>query len=426
LVFNIYDFFIKIRQLKTIVLYSIYDIIIRMAGKFIDFVKSLIPLSDEKRKLFFKLTDYIGESEIKEIKKLLKQNKVEIITKTMDISPQILDNRDYLFIENKTTNSILSNKLSELNKIMLDKKIEESYIDFSKNAINVIPKFIAMSINDYDYIKYAITLQLFSTYDEPVHILLIGDKGVGKTNILRSVTNVNHNTIFGPGNGSLGLGFCVTVKGNNVENGLIANADKGICAIEKINLIKPRDQELLFSAMESGYFDYEDKKSKSYKFNARVRLLACLEPKDDRFVGWTLETLKKQIPVNDEILSKFHLIFMIRKNKESNDHQISKNIIFAKHEKIMSADEKFICDFIENSAKINVEIPGEFDSKIVELVTKIKIDEKKYLVNVSPHLILGIKRMLKASARMRLSKKVNEDDYLLVKQIVLKGLKLYD
>ena len=63
-------------------------------------------------------------------------------------------------------------------------------------------------------VKLACAIQLFS--EEKTHILLLGDPGTGKTDIIRSTSELHPKTSFGLGSGTSGAGLGVTYKGNEM------------------------------------------------------------------------------------------------------------------------------------------------------------------------------------------------------------------
>jgi len=394
-----------------------------MAKKLIDLIRSTIPLSEEKKKILLKFYDFLEKADVSEINSLAKQKKVDLVIKTLDLSPQVMQDRSYPVIIVRAEDKSISEYAIKLNKIVKGKVLENTFKNFSKDAKNIIPKFIAMNIVGLEEVKKAAGVQLFSNFTEPVHILLLGDPGTGKTDILRSASNLHPISSFGLGSGTSGVGLTVTVKGNEVSKGLLPMADKGLCAVDELNLMQERDRASLYNAMEKGFITY-DKGGNHYKFDARVRVIATANPKGDRFVGWTVETLKKQLPFDSALLTRFHLVFLIRKPDIKQFVEISKRILRGDKRKVLTGDERFIRDYVDYAANINVEIPGEFEREIIDFIAEIKQNEKKYLIEVSPRLVLGFIRLAKASARMGLREKVTQEDIDLVKEIVTRGLRL--
>ena len=394
-----------------------------MARKLIDLFRLAMPLPEEKRKLIAALAEHIDSADVKEIAGLVKQKKADIAAGRMNVSPQLLSAAEYPEIVPKADDKQISEYAKKINSIVLGRVRERSYRQFSEKAAETIPRFIGMNIVGLEEIKKAASLQLFSPATEPVHMLLLGDPGTGKTDILRSAAALHPVSSFGLGSGTTGVGLTVTVKGEQVSKGLLPMADKGLCAIDELNLMEDKDRASLYNAMEKGFITY-DKGGKHYKFDARVSVIATANPKGDRFVGWTLETLKRQLPFDSALLTRFHLVFLVRKPDVKQFVEISRRIVRSQKSEAEGGDESFIKGYVAHCQKLDVEIPPSFEHDIVDFVGEIKKNERRYLIEVSPRLVLGFIRLAKASARMRMSRQVNSQDIANVKAVVEHGLKV--
>ena len=146
----------------------------------------------------------------------------------------------------------------------------EKYI-LEGRAVEVVKSAIAPGIQGYDEIKEAIAYQLFggvnktlpdgTTIRGNIHILLIGDPGLGKSQILRSVANLAPRAIFTTGEGSTGAGLTAAVvrteAGFSLEAGALVLADGGIAAIDEFDKMRKEDREKLHEAMEQQSFHPE-------------------------------------------------------------------------------------------------------------------------------------------------------------------------
>jgi DNA replicative helicase MCM subunit Mcm2 (Cdc46/Mcm family) len=390
-----------------------------MTKKLIDLIRLILPLKPNQKEAMIFFRKHVGKKDLRDIKTLLKQKRVSILDSRLDTSPQLVENETAFALH--ADDSKTGDFVSEVNENVKNIIMEKLYRKFSKTAAEKIPKYIGMNIKGLDLIKKAAALQLFST--ERFHILLLGDPGTGKTDIIRSAADLHPVSSFGLGSGTSGVGLTVAVKAKEVSKGLLPKADQGICAIDELNLMDDKDRASLYNAMEKGFVTY-DKGGEHHKFDARVRVLATANPKGDSFVGWTIETLKKQMPFDPALLSRFHLVFLVRKPDLERFVEITKKILGSDKRKMTGGDEDFIRGYVKFAEKYEVEIPKKFEQLIIDFTSEIKKNEKKYLIEVSPRIVVGFMRLAKASARMRLATEVNKDDIELVKKIVLEGLKL--
>ena len=282
-----------------------------------------------------------------------------------------------------------------------------------------IKKFIAPHIVGFDDIREAVVLQMFAK--EKIHILLLGDPSTGKTDILRAVNDLAPISSYGLGSGTSSAGLTATIKGKEVTPGLLPMADNGICCIDELNLMKHQDRGSLLNAMEKGFVSY-DKANKHVKFDARISVLATANPKGDRFVGKIPSTWLKQIPFDPALLTRFHLVFFIRKPNEKEFLDIAKKIIADTTKALEMGDTLFLRDYIEFSQIIEVDFDKKLKEQIVDFAAQLKKDEKDFLVEVSPRTIIGIMRLAKASARMELRHKVEQKDLDKVFKVVKNSL----
>ena len=393
---------------------------------FINFLKSLRPLNKEEKELFGLIRKFCSKDEIKILERLYKQQIISLSITSLNILnntftfPSIKLNEAY---ENhKQDNSYPDNFafIKYLTKKVKDKVNVQISKSIAKDPF-ALTKFIAPNIVGMDYVKKAALLILFAK--DPFHILLLGDPGTGKTDILRSVHDLAPVSSFGLGSGTTGVGLAVSVKGKEIQKGLLPLADNGICCIDELNLMKEENRASLYNAMEKGFVTY-DKGGNHIKFDARVRVIATANPDGDKFDGNTIKELRKQLPFDSALLTRFHLVFLIRKPSFNEFKEITKKIIRGTKIKLDVNTLSIIRDYIRQSWMLNITIPETLESDIVDFVQELKLNENNYLIEISPRLVVGIVRMAKALARMKLKTRVTKQDLAIVKEIVKYSLKI--
>ena len=392
-----------------------------MASDFMKFVHFVRPLSKKESGYMSELVKYLEPRDLKRIKNLLKNKKIGVSFSSLGISEKI--GEDVLFPQLNL--ALEDNELQlfaeKTNKGIEEKAKRKAFRLFSEKARKTIKEFIAPNIFGLELAKEAAALQLFAT--EPVHILLLGDPGTGKTDILRSASKLHPITSFGLGSGASKAGLSAAVKGNEILKGLLPMANEGICCIDELNLMKKTDYAALYSAMEKGFITY-DKANKHFQLDAKVRVIATSNPKGDRFVGNIISILKQQIPFDSALLTRFHLVFLIRKPGLERFARITKKIVQNDKMKVNIKDMEFIKDYVDFAEQVDVEFPKEFEKQVVNFSTELKKDEKKYLVEISPRMVIGLMRLAKASARMELRKTVVKEDIDKAEEIIRFGLQI--
>ncbi|MBU0756858.1 MAG: hypothetical protein KKF44_02230 [Nanoarchaeota archaeon] len=384
-----------------------------------DLFNLLKPMSEQKKKPLLSLEGLIDEENFKKAKYLVRTKKADIFFQKLGLSPKIMEDRLYPQLTSKTKNSEIKSFIDSVNEDVLKETRQRAFKGFSKYAEEKIKALIAPNIFGLGDVKEAIALQLFST--EPIHILLIGDPGTGKTVFLRAAAQLHPISSFGLGSGTSGAGLGVTMKGKETTLGLLPRADGGLCAIDELNLMKREDYAYLYSAMEKGFISY-DKANKSMKIKTNVRVLATANPKGDKFVGKMVETLKKQLPFESALLSRFHIVFLVRKPGVEGFLHITKKILKDEKDAPLKEDIEFIRDYISFAEEINVTFPKKLESAVVDFIEKIKKYEDEFIIEVTPRIVIGIMRLCKANARMHLRKEVTEADFVKVRNIVKESL----
>jgi len=204
--------------------------------------------------------------------------------------------------------------------------------------------------------------------------------------------------------------------------GLLALANTGICVIDELNLMKKEDRSSLYNAMENGFITY-DKGGHHYRFEANTRIIAAANPIMDKFRGG-LAGIRRQIPFDLALISRFHLIFIIRKPDTEKFLKIARNILRENKEIINENDIEFVKGYVEYALKIeNVNIPKEFEDEIINFIEKIKKNEKEYIFELNPRIVVGLTKIAKARARMELRDTVNSEDIQIAKDLLLESLK---
>ena len=303
---------------------------------------------------------YISENRFKLIKRLLKEKKIsiEIVKLNSSFSKEIEFPQVNPIAKNVDANDVNN----DIKKIAEKESVEE----FSKNAFENIADMIAPNLKGMEAIKKAAALQIGAS--QPIHILLLGDPSTGKTDILRSAFTLSPISSFGLGSGTSGVGLAVSVKGNDIRKGLLPLADKGICAIDELNLMKGQDMAALYNSMEKGFVTY-DKGGNHYRFDSRAKILATANPKGDEFKGESIKELKEQIPFDNALLSRFHLVFLIRKPNLEQFEKITEKIVGEEKQELKQVDVDIIKSYIEYTNKIEkINFPKDMQKRVVEQI----------------------------------------------------------
>lgn len=134
-----------------------------------------------------------------------------------------------------------------------------------KDIHEKIKRSIAPSIYGYDDVKEAIMYLLFGGTPKvlpdgtrirgDINILLVGDPGTGKSQILQYVQRISPRGLYTHGRGTTAAGLtAAVVKEKNggmvLEAGALVLADQGVCAIDEIDKMRAEDRVAMHQAME--------------------------------------------------------------------------------------------------------------------------------------------------------------------------------
>jgi len=157
----------------------------------------------------------------------------------------------------------------EFEEIEIDPEEEKEILEMAQDPeiYEKIKGSIAPSIYGYDDVKEALALQLVSGFEKhlpdgarirgDIHILLVGDPGIAKSQLLRYMIKISPRGIYTSGKSSTSAGLTATAVKDElgdgrwtIEAGALVLADKGIAAIDEMDKMDNEDKSALHEAME--------------------------------------------------------------------------------------------------------------------------------------------------------------------------------
>ncbi|HID04584.1 MAG TPA: minichromosome maintenance protein MCM [Candidatus Caldiarchaeum subterraneum] len=198
---------------------------------------------------------------------------------------------------------------------------------------------IAPSIYGMETIKEAILLLLMGGRTKvfpdglrvrgEINILLVGDPGTAKSQLLQYVASIAPRGIYTSGRGSTAAGLTAAVVrekngGMVLEAGALVLADMGVCCIDEIDKMRPEDRVAIHEAMQQQTVSIA-KGGIVATLNARTSILAAANPTLGRYDPLKIFTENVNLPIT--ILSRFDLIFVLRDEPNpEQDRKISSHI----------------------------------------------------------------------------------------------------
>jgi replicative DNA helicase Mcm len=371
-----------------------------------DLIKLILPLNAEKRHALHMAAPYLEQQDVRALKQFLKLDRTFPVIQKFHTSPELFEDKEWPFFKSHLKDEELHKFLERINAEMAQKAKHEAFLAFAPHALERISHHIAPNIVGMDDHKSAVAMQLFAK--DAVHILFIGDPGTGKTDILRGLHQLAPISSFGLGSGTSGAGLGAMAKGDDIIKGLLPLADNGIACIDELNLMKAKDMAALYNAMEKGFITY-DKGGKHEQLPAHVRVCGTANPKNDVFIGKSAESLRKQIPFEDALLSRFHLVFIVRKPSAAEFEKITAKIVSGERHKLPKEDIQFIKEYVSYAKDIDVQLDAHLEQEVVAFIKELKADERQFLMEVAPRTVVGVVRLAKAIARSELAQSVDND-----------------
>ncbi len=321
----------------------------------------------------------------------------------------------------------IDKEIAEYIDLDISEEEELKIIDLSKSPyiIEKIRDSLAPSIYGHDLVKEAIATLLFGgTLKETPdgiklrgesNILLIGDPGVGKSQILKFITKLAPRAIYTTGKGSTAAGLTAAVIRDQdtgeitLEAGALVLADQGIAMVDEFDKMRADDRVAIHEAMEQ--HSYHPSFELTLSNGTKVAIGSYV---DNLFIKYS--DLKVN-GINCEILPLDHLQeslfscdfdeFFHQKVSHISRHGAPKyfvkldysngrDIIVTPEHPIFVFQDEHIDELPADQVKINTFIPASrnvaFSKEEVLLDTNISLGRKK--VNLPSHMNESLTRFL--------------------------------
>ncbi len=288
---------------------------------------------------------------------------------------------------------------------------------------------ISPSIHGYHDVKAGIVLQLFEgnkPEDDSVdsdrwviHILLIGDPGIGKSKMIREVASMAPKGINVSGTGSTEVGLTASAVKDELtgkwamEAGAIVLADSGILCIDEFDKLSKKTMKSLNEPMEQLSVTTA-KAGLVQTMSSRTSILAAANPKYSKFDAY--KGIKDQINIPESTLSRFDLVYAmadkieINKDKELADRILSHDLKEDGNERLSPETLKKYIAYAKS--EIKPELSEVAKAKIVDFYvsTRQAAAENPDSKPITPRDLEAISRLSVARAKVELRDFVDEKD----------------
>ncbi|KAG6150434.1 MCM DNA helicase complex subunit [Claviceps purpurea] len=212
------------------------------------------------------------------------------------------------------------------------------------NIVDRIVRSMAPSIYGHDDIKTAVALSLFGGVAKTtrgqhhirgdINVLLLGDPGTAKSQVLKYVEKTAHRAVFATGQGASAVGLTASVRRDpltsewTLEGGALVLADRGTCLIDEFDKMNDQDRTSIHEAMEQQTISIS-KAGIVTTLQARCGIIAAANPQGGRYNS--TQPFSANVNLTEPILSRFDILCVVRDTVEPEEDERLARFIVGSH-----------------------------------------------------------------------------------------------
>jgi replicative DNA helicase Mcm len=288
---------------------------------------------------------------------------------------------------------------------------------------------LAPSIYGYGDIKEAVLYLLFGGVPKrlpdgvmirgEINVLLVGDPGTAKSQLLQYVSRIAPRGLYTSGRGTTAAGLTAAVVreksgGMVLEAGALVLADKGIACIDEMDKMRPEDRVAIHEALEQHTVSVA-KGGIVATLNARAAVLAAANPSLGRYDPYRNITDNINLPVT--LLSRFDLLFIMKDTPEPDaDSRMSEHILTLHRLRAPPEEPPMLPEqlrkYIAYAKRIEPVLTEEAVNEIRQYYLKMRSlsGSTESPVAITPRQLEALVRLAEARARSFLRDKVEGED----------------
>ena len=355
------------------------------------------------------------------------------------VEPAGRDSRTYImYLE---ANNIETRHVEEELKLDEEEEKEIRRIAEDPNIIEKIVESIAPSIHGHEEIKMAIMCLLFGGVSKDYgdikvrgdpNILLIGDPGTAKSQLLLAAARLAPRGIYTSGRGTSTAGLTAAVifeeGGASLEAGALVLADRGVACIDELEKMRPEDRSSIHEALEQRTVSIA-KGGIVARLNARCGVLAAANPAFGRYDDY--KTAAENINLPSTLLSRFDLIFVLKdRPSEDKDASLAMHILNL-HQRGREGfkppiERRLLRKYIAYARRnCNPKMTNEAKEKLFDFYLEMRKSSggENSPIAITPRQLESLIRLSEAFARAALKKEVTEKEAEMAIQLMKSSIR---
>lgn len=244
-----------------------------------------------------------------------------------------------------------------------------------------------------------------------VNVLLLGDPGIAKSQLLKTVAKISKRGVYTTGRGTSGVGLTAGVAKDPLtgemvlEGGALVLSDGGICCIDELDKMSENDRVSIHEVMEQQTVSIS-KAGINTTLNARCGVLGAANPVKGRYN--TRKSIEHNVGLPCALLSRFDVLVILKDEADTEKDMMLANHITSLHmeEKPSEISYAELRDLVEECKKITPTIPKFLSKRLSDSY----VEARKRNAFLTPRYLLSLIRLSLAHARLRFAHEVCDVD----------------